>query len=186
MEFPDCEAVRVQMPTVRNEVCGPLTVQTFVVLETNVTANPEDAVAERVSGIPTVCAPGLLNVMLCTSGAWMFTVIAVTAVKLPDVPVTVTLVVPMVAPFVAVSVISCVPVAVPAAKEAETPLGRPAAARVTAPVNPPRLVTAMVSVVVSPSPNVNEELEGASVKPCVVEPYHFGSVTVAAGLFCGV
>jgi hypothetical protein len=45
-------------------------VQTPVVVEAKLTARPEVAVAESVSGVPTVCAPGLAKVMVCAvSGA---------------------------------------------------------------------------------------------------------------------
>jgi hypothetical protein len=42
-----------------------LTVQTAVVCDANVIAKPELAVADNVSGVPTVCAAGALNVMVC-------------------------------------------------------------------------------------------------------------------------
>ena len=43
----------------------PLTVQTLVVCEAKLTAKPELAVADSVSGVPTVCVPGELNVIDC-------------------------------------------------------------------------------------------------------------------------
>ena len=43
----------------------PTTVQTPVVCEANVTVKPELAVADNVSGVPTVCVPGELNVIDC-------------------------------------------------------------------------------------------------------------------------
>ena len=45
----------------------PLTVQTLVVCEVKLTGNPELAVATSVSGVPTVCAPGLAKVIVCDS-----------------------------------------------------------------------------------------------------------------------
>jgi hypothetical protein len=42
-----------------------LIVQTLVVSEAKLAGNPELAVAESVSGVPTVCAPGLVNVIVC-------------------------------------------------------------------------------------------------------------------------
>jgi hypothetical protein len=50
------------MKTVAGE---PLTVQTPVVCEAKLTAKPELAVADSVSGVPTVCVPGELNVIDC-------------------------------------------------------------------------------------------------------------------------
>ena len=45
----------------------PLTVQTLVVCEAKLTGKPELAVAESVSGVPTVCVPGAVNVIVCGS-----------------------------------------------------------------------------------------------------------------------
>ncbi len=55
----------VQVPDATNVAVVPLTVQIPVVVEVNDTANPEEAVAERVRGVPTICVPGLLNVIVC-------------------------------------------------------------------------------------------------------------------------
>jgi hypothetical protein len=41
--------------------------QTPVVVEVNVTPRPDVAVAESVSGVPTVCVPGFAKVMVCAS-----------------------------------------------------------------------------------------------------------------------
>lgn len=46
----------------------PLTVHTPVVVEANDTVNPELAVADKVNGVPTVCAPGFANVIACEAG----------------------------------------------------------------------------------------------------------------------
>lgn len=43
----------------------PLTVHMLVVVEANDTGSPEVADADNVSGVPTVCAPGLLKVIVC-------------------------------------------------------------------------------------------------------------------------
>jgi len=40
-------------------------VQTLVVVEAKETARPELAVAESVNGVPTVCVPGLVKVIVC-------------------------------------------------------------------------------------------------------------------------
>ena len=42
-----------------------LTVQTLVVCEAKLTGKPELAVADSVSGVPTVCVAGVLNVIVC-------------------------------------------------------------------------------------------------------------------------
>ena len=47
-----------------NVAVVPLTVHTLVVCEAKLTVNPELAVATSVSGVPTICVPGLLNVMV--------------------------------------------------------------------------------------------------------------------------
>ena len=59
----------VQVPVVRNVACVPETVQTLAVVEAKATVRLEVAVAESVSGVPTVCAPGLLKVMVCAVSA---------------------------------------------------------------------------------------------------------------------
>ena len=74
----------------------------------------------------------------------------VLAVRLPDVPLMVTVDVPTVAELLAVSVNTLDPVAGLVPKEAVTPLGRPDAARVTLPLNPFAPVTVMVSVALLP------------------------------------
>src|SRR5208282_1602446 len=92
-------------------------------------------------------------------------------VKLPDVPVIVTVAVPVVAVLLAVSVSVLVEVVGLVPKAAVTPLGRPDAVRVTAPENPPRSVTVMVLVPPAP-PWVIDTLLGAtaSVKLGVDDP----------------
>lgn len=77
-----------------------------------------------------------------------FTVSAtvVFAVRLPDVPVIVTVAVPVVAVLLAVRVKVLVEVVGFVPNEAVTPLGKPDAARVTLPENPPRSVTEIVLV----------------------------------------
>ena len=57
----------MQRPAITNVAVVPLTVQTLVVCEVKVTVNPELADAESVSGVPTVCVPGALKVIVCGS-----------------------------------------------------------------------------------------------------------------------
>ena len=40
----------------------------LVVFDVKLTASPELAVAESVSGVPTVCVPGLGKLMVCDTG----------------------------------------------------------------------------------------------------------------------
>jgi hypothetical protein len=81
-------------------------------------------------------------------GGRRFTVNAmvVLAVRLPEVPVMVTVDVPTVAELLAVSVSTLEAVAGLVPKDAVTPLGKPVAARVTLPLNPFAPVTVIVSV----------------------------------------
>ena len=72
--LPAWEAWIVHVPAVTNVAVVPLTVQTLVVCDANATASPELAVAESASGVPTVCVPGLLNVIVCDCGGAAFTV----------------------------------------------------------------------------------------------------------------
>ena len=55
----------MQVPEVTKVAVLPCMVQTPVVCEAKVTAKPELAVADSVSGVPTVCVPGELNVIDC-------------------------------------------------------------------------------------------------------------------------
>ena len=48
-----------------NVAVVPLTVQTLVVEEAKLTVRPDVEVATSVSGVPTVCAPGLVKVIVC-------------------------------------------------------------------------------------------------------------------------
>jgi len=84
----------------------------------------------------------------------------VVAVKLPEVPVIVTVADPVVAVLLAVSVRTLVPVVGFVPNAAVTPLGRPDAARFTLPVKPPTSVT--VIVLVPPPPCVIVRLLGES------------------------
>ena len=92
------------------------------------------------------------------------TAIVVDAVRLPEVPVTVTIAAPVVAVLLAVSRRVLDPVVGLAPKIAVTPLGRPDAARVTEPVKLPTSVTVMVSDVLLPCVIAIVDADGASVK----------------------
>ena len=63
--MPLALALIVQVPAATNVVVIPETVQMLGVVEVKETVRLESAVAESVSGAPTVCVPGLLNVMVC-------------------------------------------------------------------------------------------------------------------------
>lgn len=94
----------------------------------------------------------------------------VVAVRLPEVPVIVTVADPVVAVLLAVSVSTLVPVVGLVLNAAVTPLGRPDAARVTLPVNPPMSVTVIVLVPLLPCVIVRLLGESESVKLGVEEP----------------
>ena len=60
----------VQVPAVtklavKTVAVEPLTVQTLAACEAKLTGKPELAVAESVSGVPTVWVPGVVNVIVC-------------------------------------------------------------------------------------------------------------------------
>ena len=65
--MPAWLASMVQVPAVRNVAVVPETVHMLVVVEVKLTARPELAVAESVSGVPTVCAAIVGKVMVCAS-----------------------------------------------------------------------------------------------------------------------
>ena len=88
----------------------------------------------------------------------------VVAVRLPEVPVTVTVADPVVAVLLAVRVNTLVPVVGFVPNAAVTPLGRPDAAKVTLPVNPPTSVTVIVLVPLLPCVTVTLLGEAESVK----------------------
>jgi hypothetical protein len=94
----------------------------------------------------------------------------VVAVRLPDVPVMVTVEVPVVAVALAVRVSTLVPVVGLVPNVAVTPLGRPDAASVTLPVNPFTSCTVMVLVPLPPWVIVRLLGESESVKLGVADP----------------
>ena len=94
----------------------------------------------------------------------------VVAVRLPEVPVIVTVAAPVVAVLLAVSVSTLVPVVGFVPNAAVTPLGRPDAARVTLPENPPTSVTLIVLVPLPPCVTVTLLGEADRVKLGVEDP----------------
>jgi len=94
----------------------------------------------------------------------------VVAVRLPEVPVMVTVDEPVVAVLLAVSVITLDPLVGLVPNAAVTPLGRPDAARVTLPVNPFTSVTVMVLVPLPPSAIDRLLGESERVKLAVADP----------------
>ena len=92
----------------------------------------------------------------------------VLALRLPEVPLMVTVEVPAAAELLAVSVSTLDALAGFVPNDAVTPLGRPEAARVTLPLKPPAAVTVIVSVPLLPSAIAKFEAEGESVKLAVV------------------
>jgi hypothetical protein len=80
--------------------------------------------------------------------------------KLPDVPLMVTVDVPSAAELVAVKVSVLLPMALAGLKDAVTPAGSPDATSATVPWNPP--CRAMVMVLAPEPPGVRLRLEGAA------------------------
>ena len=89
---------------------------------------------------------------------------AVLAVRLPEVPVMVTVNVPSAAELLAASVRTLDAVVGLVPNDAVTPVGRPEAARVTLPLNPPAPATAIMSVALLPRVTDKVDAEGESVK----------------------
>jgi len=122
------------------------------------------------------------SVKLAVAVAFTVRETVVVAVRLPEVPVIVTVEVPVVAVELAVSVSTLVPLVGFVPNAAVTPLGRPDAARVTLPVNPPTSVTVMVLVPLLPC--VIDRLlgESESVKLGVEDPANRLMIPVVFGL----
>jgi hypothetical protein len=106
----------------------------------------------------------------------------VVAVRLPEVPVMVTVEVPVVAVELAVRVSTLLPVVGLVPNAAVTPLGNPDAARVTLPLNPFTSVTVMVLVPLLPWVTVRLLGESESVKLGVAEPANRLMIPVVFGL----
>jgi len=95
---------------------------------------------------------------------------AVLAVAVPDVPVTVTVDVAGAAVLLAVSVSMLLPVAGFVPNDAVTPLGNPETERVTLPLNEPTSAIEIVSVALLPSVSASDVLDGAREKLPDVPP----------------
>jgi hypothetical protein len=67
--LPACDALIEHVPAPTKLAVAPATVHTLVAVEAKPTVSPELAEAESVSGVPTVCAPGLAKVIVCAIGA---------------------------------------------------------------------------------------------------------------------
>ena len=93
---------------------------------------------------------------------------AVLAVRLPEVPVIITVDVPAAAELLAVSVSTLVAVVGSVPNDAVTPVGKPEAARVTLPLNPSMSTTVIVSVALLPWVADKVDAEAESVKLGVV------------------
>ena len=106
----------------------------------------------------------------------------VLAVRLPEVPVMVTVADPVVAVLLAVSVSTLVPVVGFVPNVAVTPLGRPDAANVTLPLNPFKSLTVMVLVPLPPCVMVRLLGESDKVKLGVADPARRLMIPVVFGL----
>ena len=93
----------------------------------------------------------------------------------------VTVAAPVVAVLVAVNVSTLLLVVGLVPKEAVTPLGSPETVRATLPVNPFRLVTAIVSAAVFPCARGKEDVAGSIVNPGVVDAAATKVVMLCAG-----
>ena len=104
-----------------------------------------------------------LTVKVGVAAAFTVSDMVVVAVRLPEVPVMVTVAVPVVADELAVRLSVLVLVVGFVPNDAVTPLGRPEAASVTLPENPPTSVTVIVLVPAAP-PRVIDTLLGEADK----------------------
>jgi hypothetical protein len=98
------------------------------------------------------------------AGAVTVRAMVAVAVRLPDVPVMVTVLVPAAAALVAAKITALDAVAGFVAKLAVTPAGSPVAARVTVPVKPPAPATVTVSVALPPAATATVGVTAAMVK----------------------
>ena len=107
---------------------------------------------------------GAMGASVKLGAALTVRLIVVEALKVPDVPLIVTVTVPVIAVLPAVNVIPLDPVVGLVAKFAVTPLGKPVAPKVTPPVNPLAPVTVIVSVALLPRVTDKADAVGARVK----------------------
>lgn len=110
------------------------------------------------------------SVKLPVAAAFTVKAIVVDAVKLPLVPVIVTVEVPTVAVALAANVTTLLPVVGFVPKVAVTPLGKPVAANVTLPAKGAVSATVMVSVALAPCVTASVAAEGVSLKLPVATP----------------
>ena len=142
----------------------------------DIVSRPRSSEAPESQLVPTVAHFGAFKVLSKTAICALLdeltvNVMFVLAVSVPDVPVTVTVLVPVVAVEDAVNV--SVDVALPLAggvtglveKAAVTPLGRPEALSVVAELNPFWLVTVIVLVALEPCVTLTELGDAETVKP---------------------
>lgn len=116
-----------------------------------------------------------------TTGAVTVRVTVVVWLKLPDVPVIVTVDVPVAAVLLAVSVNTLVEVVGLVSKVAVTPAGRPEADRLTLPVKPPTGFTVMVLVPLPPW--ATETLAGDADSEKSGAAPQFGNLKLATRVF---
>ena len=138
---------------------------------------------ERVMAIVLVPLPPRVTVRLLGDADKLKFVtmsgMLVECVKLPEVPVTVTVMVPVAALLLAVNVTVLVPVAGFGLNPAVTPLGRPEAERLTLPVNPFDGVIVIVLVTLPPGVTVTllgdaDRLKFEPPASWVIRPLLFG------------
>ncbi len=129
-----------------NPPAGAMAMLSVPLLPLAIETEDEDGVSVKPAGAVTVSA------------------MVVVAVKLPEVPVTVTLLGPGVAALVAVKVTTLDDVAGFVAKLAVTPVGSPVAARVTLPMKPLAPATVTVSVALPPAASESAGETAARVK----------------------
>ena len=111
--------------------------------------------------------------------AFTVSLMLVVCVKLPEIPVTMTVTVPVAAPLLAVKVTVLVPDAGFGLNPAVTPLGKPEADRLTLPVNPFDGVTVIALVPLPPWVTVTllgdaDRLKFAPPARAVIRPLPFG------------
>jgi hypothetical protein len=123
------------------------------------------------------------RVKFCTAAAFTVSASVAVFVRVPDVPVIVTVTVPVAAEPLAVRVSTLDVEALAGLKDAVTPLGRPDADNATLPVNP--FCGAIVTVLVPAAPCVTVTLEGAAerVKFCTAAAF---TVSASVAVFVRV
>ena len=149
------------------------------------TVDPEATVAMAVCchAPPFTCKYGVIGVG-AQVGLPMVNAIAVLAVRLPEVPIMVTVDVPTGAELLTTSVAALDDVVGLVPNDAVTPVGRPEAARVTVPLNPPTSATVIVLVPLLPGLIVRVVGAGASVKLSAGAPKVTTTLAATLGTPC--